>query len=80
MGRCVGGTVVVESPTIPTFTEESAEDVSFTREAGALTISVGDDAQDPCFCGDEIVAITTVLYNGEFTYDGDAIYSSTVSP
>lgn len=76
MARCTGGTVVLESPTIPTYTEESETAAAFETERGALTIHV--DPVSICECGEEI-AITLVLYNGEFLYDGDAIYSGTLA-
>jgi len=76
MARCTGETVVVESPTIPTFTDESGAQSAFVKEAGALTISIGDISL--CACG-ELVAVTLVLYDGNFFYDGTPIYSATLS-
>lgn len=76
MARCTGQTVVLESPTIPTYTEESSDSSTFTTERGALTIHV--DPISICACGEEI-AITTVLYDGQFLYDSDVIYSGTLA-
>jgi hypothetical protein len=77
MTRCTGQTVVLESPTIPDFSSESASDGLFDLQSGALTISVGDIPV--CACG-ELVATTVVIYNGEHDYDAEAIYSATLSP
>ena len=81
MARCTGAVVVSESPTVPTFTLESdGQTDTSVLEGGALTIHVDpSEAQDICTCGEEIIAITTVLYDGEFTYDADAIYSATLA-
>jgi len=76
MSRCVGQVVIIESPTIPILTQESLNSPAYTPEAGALKISVGDISL--CACG-EVVAITTVLYDGNFFYDGEAIFSATLA-
>lgn len=53
MAGCNGQTVVTESPTIPTYTSESAgTSTSPTEESTQHEIVVPADAQDPCECGE----------------------------
>lgn len=72
MARCTGETVVTESPTIPTFSNESASASSFTLESGALVVDVGDVPL--CACG-EIEAVLLIRYDGQFLYDGSISFA-----
>jgi hypothetical protein len=72
MARCAGQIVVLESPTIPTFTPESAGADSFELETGAISIDVGDVSL--CECG-EIIATLLIRYDGQFLYDGSITYA-----
>lgn len=73
MARCSGAVVVAETPTIPTYTDESVTDNSFDLETGSLTIEITPPSL--CECSEIVAAPLTIRYDGQHLYDGSVTFA-----